>query len=832
MLPTGLPWTRAYSPPPAATLVVNDFRPADGFRFGRFLLLPAERQLVADGRPLHTEARAYDLLVTLVERAGQLVTKDELLARIWPGRVVEESNLHVHVSALRKIVGKDAIETISGHGYRFTTPVHGAAARSTQPSDSGQLPRQLGNFIGRSDDLQMLEQLCQRSRLVTLSGMGGAGKTRLAIKLAERAGPLFAQGVRFVDLTSVADPDRVASALATALNVREEGDRPIEETLVRRLADQRMLLVLDNCEHLLDASAKLAARLLESTSSLCILVTSRERLGIAGEHVVPVRPLNLPPVEMALDPDLLSRFEATQLFVERARQIAPQFRINADNASAVVEICRRLDGIPLALELAAARVNLLSVEQIRANLDDRFRLLVGTERAIDRHQSLIASLQSSYEHLSPDEQATLRKLSVFEGGWTLEAAAAIAVQADTIETMTRMGRLVDKSLVQATSADGDGPRFSMLETVRDYARDLFDPAAADAGVDARHTAFFLDLAKSAQASLSGDSMRRWWQRLDAELPNLLAAQSRCDRLPDGENIGLELAINLRGYWLARGLFALGQRVFEEALQRAGGDPRSVLRGKTLYALGQHFYVSGQMGKVIGPLDEAYSIAREHGDHETAVYCLDKLTLTHAWLGDTVRAQEASAEQLVIANLTGNPRLIGFALTALGHACRARDDFDAALDAFEKALSLFESGQDFNNIHNALLHVARASIASGKFDRARETLARAIRLVGEMGTSYRGHFALDACARLAAAQGDFLRAARLQGASDAAMEKVGGKRSWFDDSKLALLRDTAMIALGDDAYSANYAAGRDMDVELALDEAMALLGAGDSAPIPV
>jgi non-specific serine/threonine protein kinase len=385
--------------------------------------------------------------------------------------------------------------------------------------------------------------------------------------------------------------------------------------------------------------------------------------------------------------------------------------------------------------------------------------------------------------------------------------------------------LVDKSLVQVGSGDGDGPRYSMLETVRQYARARLEASGLGHRALARHVGYFLEFAKSAQARLSSDAMRLWLKRLDLELPNLLAAQARCSQLPDGAEIGLELAANLRGYWLARGLFALGQGMYEDALARTSEQPRSALRGKTLYALGQHHYVSGQMDKAIPPLEEAYSIAREQGDDETVVYCLDKLGQAYVWQGDMARAEQASDEQLLLAERTGDPRLVGFALTARGHACRARDDFAQAAEAFEKALTLFESGHDVNNIHNALIHVARASISWGKLDRARVALAATIRLVGEMGISYRGHFALDASARLAAAEQDFPRAARFQGASDAAMEKVGAKLSWFDDSVLTSLRAGPRLALGEEAYRAAHAGGRELPIENALAEASACLGPG-------
>lgn len=798
---------------------MSDSRSNDRFRFGRFELQPRERRLWDANNAVALEPRAFDVLVALVERGGRLATKDELFESIWPGRVVEDANLHVQVSALRKVLGRDAIATVAGRGYRFNTQVEQLGRDVGKPSDPGHnLPQQLASFVGREDDLRALSQVWERTRLVTLAGMGGTGKTRLAIKLAERTLATFPDGVRFVDLAPVTRPDRIAWALATAAGVRERADESVEDGLAKQLAGRRMLLLLDNCEHLIETCAALLGRLLSSTPSLCVLITSRERLGIAGEHVVAVRPLTLPPLATELDLDAVAGFEAIQLFVERARQAMPSFELSAGNVAASVEICRRLDGIPLALELAAARVALLSVEQIRASLDDRFRLLTGGSRIVSRHQTLLASLQSSYETLASDERECFQRLSVFEGGWTLGAASAICAPGDQLETMDRLGRLADKSLVQIDCTDADGPRFSMLETVRQFANDLLTESPSSTEARDRHLAYFLDFAKSAQANLAGEAMRTWLTRLDAEVPNLLAAHAWCDQVSDGANKGLELATNLRTYWLARGLFAFGLRVYEEALARDGSDQRGMPRARTLYALGQHHYVRGQLRQAIAPTEEALSIARDHGADELAVYCLDRLSLAFAWLGDTDRAQDCCQEEMAIAERTGDPRLVGFSLTAKGGISRARGDFDGAAQAYEDALALFDQKMDLNNRHNALVDIARASIARGRLGRARETLAAAIRLVGEMGAMYRGHFSLEASSRLAAANGDYLLAARLQGASDAAVDAMGGTRTWFDDSILSALHEKPGTELGAEAFAAAYGSGRALALEAALAEA--------------
>jgi non-specific serine/threonine protein kinase len=813
---------------------VNEGRSTANFHFDRFILQRGERRLLADGQPVPLESRAFDLLSVLIDRAGQLVTKDELLERVWPNRVVEDANLHVHVSALRKALGPDSIATVAGHGYRFALHAERVDGEIPRPAVLGSnLPRPLTSFVGREDDLALLAGRLQSTRLLTLIGMGGCGKTRLAIKLAERVSASFPDGLRFVDLASVTDPRHVALAVATSIGVREEADKPIEATLCSRLADKQILLVLDNCEHLVEACAAIAGSILGTAAGPRVLVTSREALAIAGESVVRVRSLALPSADPDQDTRSLIAIEAVCLFVERARQVAPEFDLNEGNAAAVAEICRRLDGIPLALELAAARVKLLSVEQILGKLDDRFRLLTGGPRSISRHQTLLATLQSSYEYLTPDEQQCLLRLSLFASGWTLEAATAIGGYDEEIQVVELLGRLIDKSLVLVDRTVAHGPRYSMLETVRHYAQDRLHAAGAGDDVRERHVAHFLEFARKAQANLFGESMRQWLERIDIELPNLLAAHAWCDRARDGTNQGLDLAVNLRTYWLARGLFVYGQRVYAEALARKSSDSRAMLRGRALYALGQHNYVLGRLHESLDPTLEALSIAREHADDELTVYCLDRISLAYGWLGQTKLALECCAEELAIATRTGDERLIGFALTARGGVCRVIGDFPAAVEAYEQALLLFEKAHDLHNLHNVLVNIARVSIARGALDRARETLAAAIRLVTEMGTLYRGHFALDATSRLAAAQDNWFAAARFQGASDAAVDKVGGVRTSFDDPILASLSSKPRAVLGSEAYDFAYERGRELSLEAALGEARVWLneGQGDShAPV--
>jgi len=566
--------------------------------------------------------------------------------------------------------------------------------------------------------------------------------------------------------------------------------------------------------------ATLVQRLLSATSHLHVVVTTRERLGIEGEHIFPVRVLASPNESITSRSNALVQFEAVRLFVDRARQVAPDFKLGADNAAAVGAICRRLDGIPLALELAAARVQLLSPQQIHAMLDDRFRLLAADSHSTSRHQTLLASLESSHEQLLPDDRDCLRRLSIFVGGWTLEAATAVCEQPDDIGAVRRLCRLVDKSLIVVDRQARDGPRYRMLETVREYvARKLRDSDERNIVSD-RHLRYFLAFAKRAQANLFGADMKSWLDKLDDELPNLLAAHAWCDDAREGPTQGLELAANLRTYWLGRGLFELGQRVYDEALRRPGIDAGSMLFGKTLYALGQHQYVRGRLAAVLEPTRRALAIARFHGDDEWTVYCLDRISLAHLWLGDVASARECADEEMTVAQKTGNRRLMGFAFTARGAVCRATGDLAGSADAYEHALRLFDGEQDLNNRHNALIDIARVSVSSGAIHRAREALVAAIQLVSSTGTMYRGHFALEAASLLAAAGEEWRRAASFQGAADAAVDKVGGLRTWFDDPVLSMLRERPQSMLGSRDYDAAYKAGRELALDAALINAAA------------
>ncbi|KQV83034.1 winged helix-turn-helix domain-containing protein [Rhizobacter sp. Root1221] len=448
--------------------------------FADFEVRPGERRLAVRGQVVQIGARAFDLLVALVERSDRVVSKHELLDVVWPKLVVEENNLQVHIHALRKLLGPSAITTVPGRGYRFTAEPVGAPPAPPQPdagealsrevgvhAADGNLPVHVSDLIGRADDLAALRAMLESQRLVTITGAGGIGKTRLAQAVAHELRGQHAQGAWMVELAAVTDPDLLVPLVAQTIGIPLSGARPPIDELADALRQQHLLLVLDNCEHLVDAVGALALRLLGSAPSVRLLGTSQELLRVAEERVYKVSPLAVP---VERDLDRARHFGAVQLFAERARALERTFELDERNIDAVVDICARLDGMPLAIELAAARVPLLGVYGIHDRLGERFRVLTGGARvSLRRHQTLRAALDWSYQLLSDNEQKVFGRLALFSDGFVVEGAQALAADnnVDAWAVLDLLSALVDKSLVLVDN--GTRPRYRLLETTRAYA---------------------------------------------------------------------------------------------------------------------------------------------------------------------------------------------------------------------------------------------------------------------------------------------------------------------------------------------------------------------------
>jgi len=499
--------------------------------FGRFRLDVARRVLVVDGRPAKLRARAVDVLVALVERRDRVVSKEELLGLVWAGLVVEENNLQVHISALRKLLGPEAIVTVPGRGYQFVAAVEGSSAQAPSPHAESaapearaartNLPATPPLLFGREQDGSAVAELLGSNAVVTLAGPSGVGKTALARAVAHRLLSSFPDGVWWVDLSALREAEQVVPLICRVLGIGTDDAAPVADTVGAALRARSLLLVLDNCEHLSEAVAALVQALLHRAPGLRVLATSQESLRIAGEQVY--RLAVLPVVDA--DVECANRSGALQLFAARARAVVRRFTLTAENLSVVGEICRRLDGLPLAIELAAARLPLLGLEGIRARLDERFRLLtVGSRVAPPRHRALQAAFEWSYEMLSDAERAVFRRLGVFVGGFSISLAQRVAADdpAHGWEVIEHLGALVDKSLVVVQGTHT--PRYLLLETVRAFALDRLQEAGELETLRRTHAHALRDLLDESDRAIAHEPrFQLVMERLEPELDNLRAA---------------------------------------------------------------------------------------------------------------------------------------------------------------------------------------------------------------------------------------------------------------------------------------------------------------------
>jgi predicted ATPase/DNA-binding winged helix-turn-helix (wHTH) protein len=795
------------------------------YRFGPFELQPNQRRLLNDGRPVELGHRAFDVLSVLVERAGQLVTKDQLLGLVWPGVVVEENNLQVQVSTLRKILGTTAIATTAGRGYCFTLELTPGSVSSSLPeTPRHNLPSQLTSFIGHDDDLEEYAALLEQTRLLTLTGIGGCGKTRLAVELAKRVLQSFRDGVWYVDLASLLDAERVALTVATLLGIPEENDRQMVDTLCDRLAGKHMLLVLDNCEHLVAPCAALVQRVIGAASGVRVLAASREGLSVAGERTVTVRSLSFPPPGSKLDPRALDACEAVRLFVERARLLVPKFSLGDDSRDAVAEICRRLDGIPLAVELAAARVKMLTVEEIRARLDDRFRLLTGgSKTAMARQQTLLATIQWSYDHLAPDQQQLLQRLSVFVGGWTLASATRVAgEQLDEYAVLDVLTRLVEQSLVTTNRVEGGTTRYTMLETVRQYAQDRLNESGEGEATRNRHLAFFVALAEEAEPELVGQKQGAWFARLDLERENLLAAHSWCDHAEDGAELGLRLVFSLGVYLLHRGLVPLRHRVTEDALTRPGAEARNLARCRALWAAAEASYFMGRYAEAKEYVETSLSISHEIGNKGREAEALRLLGYVVLAGGNRAIALTHFLDALALSRQLGDKRQLSRALHALGASFYGeKREQEKAQHLLEEALTLNRERGDRAGIAINLSDLGATSIALGLGDRAREMLREGFSIAEDIGSKRAGIAHLSGASELAVFFGEWNLAARLYGAAEAQRERIGHHPEPGEDVFIERARE----ALGAIAFAAAESDGRSLSYDEAIAQARAWLDEG-------
>lgn len=675
------------------------------------------------------------------------------------------------------------------------------------------LPQALNSFIGRERELHEARALLQRTRLLTLLGMGGMGKSRLSLELAATLLEDYPDGVWLVELAPLVDPARVPQALASVLGLRAEPGRSVTETLLAWVRDRRLLVILDNCEHLLDACAELAKQLLQAGAGVRLLATSRDTLKIAGEMVYPVPTLSVPtPDEIASrpTPQQLLRHEAVRLFVDRARAVRPDFELDAANLGAVAAICQALDGIPLALELAAARVRTLAVQAIATRLSDRFRLLKTEDQTVlPRQRTLRALIDWSHDLLSEPERVLFERLAVFAGGWSLEAAEAVAAGdgLDEADVMDLLAHLVEKSLVGMTA---DGARYAMLETVRAYAAEKLAASGQEAATRRRHALHFLQFAEQTPRKLTGPEQAQWLQCLDAERENLLAAHRTCGGDPACLDAGLELVFVLKAYWRMSGLLELGHRVTTEALARTDPAERSFRRCRVLCDAGQLSCFLGRYDEARARLEESRAIAEELGDDGRLAAVMQPLGMAYLALGDRTAAQSLYEATLALARRRADHHLALVTSNSLAQLHRARGELLQAEKLYLGVIATAREMGDQESIAIGLLNLAMVTITRNELQSARPMLREVAQIAATVGSRPVAQSLLEVCSGLAAALGEARLAAWLFGAAEASAARYGISRDAGDEAFLLPLVERARNQLATEDFMATEAEGRKAD----------------------
>jgi predicted ATPase len=641
---------------------------------------------------------------------------------------------------------------------------------------SNNLPRQLTRFIGREREIAEVKRLLSSSPLLTLTGAGGCGKTRLALQVAADRVEAYADGVWLVELAALADPALVPQAVAAALRVREAPGRSLTEMLVEYLRPKRMLLLLDNCEHLLAACAQVTETVMRACPHLRILATSREALGLMGEQTYRVPSLSLPDARQLPPLERLQEFEAVQLFTDRARLSQASFAVTAANAASVVQVCQRLDGIPLAIELAAARVNALPVEKIAGRLDDRFRLLTsGSRTALPRQQTLRALIDWSYDLLSGPERALLQRLSVFAGGWTLEAAEAVCRDegSEEGELLDLLTALTGKSLVICELCDAEA-RYGLLETVRHYARNRLLEAGEAEMLRRRHRDFFLQFAEEAEPEQHGPEQAAWFVRLEREHGNLRVALEWSRAEEGGAEAGLRLAGALGEFWRVRAYPTEGRAHLTAALSRAEAAGRTAARAKALHRVGELAWVQGDHVLARAVLGESVAIWQELENQGGLASSLTALSWVFGAQGDGATAHALAEESVALSREMGDKQNLALSLLCLGMSVFNPGDCAAARSLWEEGLAICREVGDKRHTAWFLVHLELMVYEQGDYPLARAHSEESLAIFREVGDLWGVAVSLGRLAHIACAQEEYEAARSLYEQSLALLQAQGNR----------------------------------------------------------
>jgi len=751
-----------------------------------------------------------------------------------------------------------------------TAPPEDLAPAAPPRAVPNNLPARLTSFVGRRREFEACRALLAGGRHLTLTGVGGAGKTRLALYLAEELKENYPDGVWFADLGPIVEGARVAEVVVKAVGAKDKPEGAVVSAAAH-IGAGHVLLVLDNCEHLLSAAAALTGALLTACPNLRLLATSRERLGVEEERTFLVSSLGLPETVDFADAAQLANCESVRLFVERAAFVAPGFTLTPENASAVGEICRTLDGIPLAIELAAARVQVLSAREIQVRLEDRFRLLIRAGRSLEpRHQTLAAAIDWSYEQLRPDQQTLFRTVSVFSGGWTLAAARVVlGPGSDEFETLDLLSQLVDKSLVVVDRDSQGETRYRMLETMRRYGADKLAASGAETGARNRHLEYYTHLASRAEAERHGADQAGWRDRIETEHDNMLAAFSWARSHDEGSMAALRLAGHLGWFWLGRGYITLGRSLLTEALEADPAELPNKERAKALVRCGALAQVQGDypaaqilfqeglriyraledqrgIARSVNDLarlaaiqgryraaedlfNETLKLRRRLGDDAAAWRTMTKLGLIHVEQANYDAARRFIEESLAGCRSRGDLIGIASALNHLGEITAAEGDAAAGHALSEESLKIKRQMGDKISWVGPLLNLAYASLQLGDHGTAGMRLTECLELVWDLGERRAGTRALEGAGMLAETRGETSTAALFYGGAAALREVIGSPMSPAERTRHRGVLERLQERLGVDNYSQERARGFGMTFEDLVEAALTWLASQQTVP---
>ena len=833
----------------AVNLYAGDLLPEDRYEEWtmdrREALKGSYLSLLAELAEIHEERGDPDSAIAVLNVAVEAAPSEQgarmALVRAYV-RIGRRNEAMIHYERLREVVSRqpDAEEPLRRLyeevtlGYQLERSGPGVQKSDVSSSarlvlERHNLPVERTSFVGREDQKIQVERMLATTRLLTLTGTGGLGKTRLALAVAADLAGAYPDGAWLAELAPLQDHELVPQAVAQAVGVRERPGRPLPIVLKEHLAPKNLLLVLDNCEHVVEAAARLVETLLDSCPSLRVLTTSREALNVGGEMIWRLPSLSMPMEHLPVAVEDLVGTESVRLFVERARFRDPSFTLKSENVRDVAEICRRLDGIPLAIELAANRVGVLSVAQISSRLEGSLELLAGGRTAPRRQRTLEGALDWSYELLDEQEKLLFGRLSVFAGGWTVEGAEAVGAGGDVGEdcVLGVLLRLVDRSLAVVKPGLEGAVRYRMLEPVRQYGREKLEADNEGDGAHRRHAAWFLELAE--EAEIEGPRQMAWLERLEMEHDDLRAALTWLAREGEAER-GLRLAAALGRFWYQRGYFTEGRSWLETFLRLSEGAGGTATRAKALYELGALVNRNADTSPDDRELARTHlrgslRIYREIGDGPCATV-LRELGSVSIGMGDWKAAYSALEEGLEFDRRSGDESGVAKTHTFLGILTCLQGEYEPARTHFEESLrNLGETGSK-SDANTNLFFLGCLACDRGEYDAARTRFEEMIE--GNSLHLYRwaAPVVLLGYARVAAAEGQAARSIRLAGAADTLRRNVGGPTSPTFVAYLRRGLEPAWQDLGREQGAAAFGEGQEMSLEDALAYA---LGAGEPMP---